>query len=190
MIELRIHGRGGQGAVLASEMFVDTLLREGKHAASFPFFGFERRGAPVVAFLRFDQKPILQKDQIYRPDCLVVMDNTLFKAVDVFQGIKSGGILVLNESRDPSALSLPPQIQKLGLVDATRISMETINTFIPNTAMLAALCKTTGWAGYGSLKKAVSESMDRRILKNNLIILERAFRETRIYERRGEGAWK
>ncbi|MDD5207483.1 MAG: 2-oxoacid:acceptor oxidoreductase family protein, partial [Desulfobacterales bacterium] len=116
MIELRIHGRGGQGAVLASEMFVDTLLREGKHAASFPFFGFERRGAPVVAFLRFDQKPILQKDQIYRPDCLVVMDNTLFKAVDVFQGIKSGGILVLNESRDPSVLSLPPQIQMLGFV--------------------------------------------------------------------------
>lgn len=189
MIEIRLHGRGGQGVVLASEMFVDALLKEGKHAASFPFFGFERRGAPVVAFLRFNNRPILQKDQIYYPDCLVVMDNTLFKAVDVFQGIKENGILILNESRDPSELTIPPQIRKIGIVDATRISMETIHTFIPNTAMLGSLCRTTGWAAYESLARAVTESMDRRILKNNLVIMERAFRETRVFERHGEEAW-
>lgn len=189
MREIRIHGRGGQGVVLASEMFVDALIREGRYAASFPFFGFERRGAPVVGFVRFHDSPIRQKDQIYHPDAVVVMDSTLFKAVDVYQGLKPGGILVLNENKDPEELSIHPGVQKAGFVDATRISMETIRTFIPNTAMLGALCKTTGWVELSSLVKAVSDGMDRRILKKNLQIMERAYEETRVYER-GEKGWR
>ena len=188
MIEIRIHGRGGQGVVLASELFVDALIREGRYAASFPFFGFERRGAPVVGFVRFHDQPIRQKDQIYRPDAVVVLDSTLFKAVNIYEGLKPGGTLVVNENKTLGELSIHSAVQKAGVVDATRISMETIRTFIPNTAMLGALCKTTGWVKFDSLVKAVSDGMDRKILKKNLLIMERAFEETRVYER-GEKGW-
>ena len=188
MIEIRIHGRGGHGVVLASEIFVSALIREGKYAASFPFFGFERRGAPVVGFVRFDDKPIRQKDQVYHPECVVVTDGTLFKAVSVYQGIQPNGVLVLNETRAPSEISLPPEVHRVGLVDATRISMETIHTFIPNTAMLGALCRTTGWVRFDSLVKALKEGLDRKILKKNLLIMERAFQETRVLDSSG-GTW-
>ncbi len=145
MKEIRIHGRGGQGVVLASEIFVNAAVKEGKHAASFPYFGFERRGAPVFGFVRFDTQPIRQKDQVYHPDCLVVFDHTLFKAVDIYQGIREHGILVLNASEPIPDIPLAPQIEVLGLVDATRISVETVGSFIPNTAMLGALARVTGW---------------------------------------------
>ena len=158
MKEIRVHGRGGQGVVLASEIFVGALIKEGKYAASFPFFGFERRGAPIVAFARFDERPIWQKDQIYAPDCVVVMDSTLLKAVDVYQGLKPGGVVVLNACRDIETLDLPPEVEQVGLVDATAICLDTLKAFIPNTAgnhderylpgSLALLC--AGSVGSGS----------------------------------------
>jgi 2-oxoacid:acceptor oxidoreductase gamma subunit (pyruvate/2-ketoisovalerate family) len=190
MIEIRVHGRGGQGVVLASEILVNALIKEGKFSACFPFFGFERRGAPVAGFIRFDGKPIRQKDQIYYPDCVVVMDGTLFKAVNVFQGIKEAGILVLNETKAPSELTIPRGIQKVGVVDATRISMETIQAFIPNTAMLGAVCRTTGWVGLDSLRKAAAEALGPKILKKNLQMMERAYQETNVFESAGEGQWR
>jgi 2-oxoacid:acceptor oxidoreductase gamma subunit (pyruvate/2-ketoisovalerate family) len=110
MKEIRVHGRGGQGVVLASEIFVNALIKEGKYAACFPFFGFERRGAPVFGFIRFDEKPIRQKDQVYTPDCVVVMDSTLFKAVNVYQGIKDQSTLVLNDRRLISDLTFPSEV--------------------------------------------------------------------------------
>ncbi len=189
MIEIRLHGRGGQGAVLASEIFVNALIKEGRYAACFPHFGFERRGAPVTGFIRFDDKPIRQKDQIYYPDCVVVMDATLFNAVNVYQGIKASGILVLNETKAPSGLAIPGEIQKVGLVEATRICVETINAFIPNTAMLGALCRTTSWVRLESLLKATKEILPPKILKKNLYIIERAYDETKIFESAGEGRW-
>jgi phenylglyoxylate dehydrogenase gamma subunit len=123
MKEIRVHGRGGQGVVLASEIFVNALIKEGKHAACFPYFGFERRGAPVVGFIRFDQSPIRQKDQIYHPDCVVVMDGTLLRAVNIYQEIKEQGVLILNESKTLSEITIPGEVRRAGLVDATRISM-------------------------------------------------------------------
>jgi pyruvate ferredoxin oxidoreductase gamma subunit/phenylglyoxylate dehydrogenase gamma subunit len=94
---------------------VSPLIKEGKHASCFPYFGFERRGAPVVGFIRFDEKPIRWKDQIYHPDCLVAMDETLFKAVSIYQGIKENGILVLNEKRDLAELTIPSGIRGSGI---------------------------------------------------------------------------
>lgn len=189
MKEIRLHGRGGQGVVLASEIFVNALIKEGKYAACFPFFGFERRGAPVFGFIRFDERPIRQRDQVYFPDCVVVLDNTLFKAVDVYQGIKENTIVVLNESRGLEELTFPSKVRKIGLVDATRISLEIINTFIPNIAMLGALCRTTGWTSLGALVKSVREGLDPKIRQKNLEILERAFEETKIYELGEDGIW-
>jgi len=190
MKEIRVHGRGGQGVVLASEIFVNALIKEGKYAACFPFFGFERRGAPVFGFIRFDEKPIRQKDQVYTPDCVVVMDSTLFKAVNVYQGIKDPSTLVLNESRGIEGVTLPSEVRTVGLVDATRISLETIKTFIPNTAMLGALCRTTGWTSLRSLVKSVRENLPPKIRQKNVEMLERAYEETRIVERDEEGRWR
>lgn len=176
--------------VLASEIFVTALIKEGKHAACFPYFGFERRGAPVAGFIRFDEKPIRQKDQIYYPDCVIVMDGTLFKAVNVYQGIKRDGILVLNETKAATELSMPAEIQRVGVVDATRISMETINTFIPNTAMLGATCRTTGWVELNSLLTAAAEALEPKFRKKNLEMMERAFYETNVVEPSGEERWR
>jgi phenylglyoxylate dehydrogenase gamma subunit len=182
MREIRVHGRGGQGVVLASEIFVHALIQEGRFAACFPFFGFERRGAPVFGFIRFDEKPIRQKDQVYTPDCVVVMDSTLFKAVNVYQGIKAPGTLILNDSRPLEELAFPPEIRRVGLVDATRISLDTIKTFIPNTAMLGALCRTTGWAELSSLLKSLKEAFPVAIRQKNVEMLQRAYEETKVFD--------
>ena len=189
MKEIRIHGRGGHGVVFGSQIFVSALIREGKFASCFPFFGVERRGAPVFGFVRFDEKPVRQKDQVYYPDCVVVMDGTLFKAVNVYQGIKGKSTLVLNESRGIEGLTIPENVHRVGLVDATWISLENIKTFIPNTAMLGALCRTTGWVSLRSLVKSVAESFDRKIRQKNIDMLERAYEETKICERGEDGKW-
>ena len=99
MKEIRIHGRGGQGAVIAARMLASAFVIEGKCIASFPMYGFERRGAPVVAFTRLDDKPIWGKTQVYNPDCLVVIDPTLFKLPALFTGLKRGGILIANRAQ-------------------------------------------------------------------------------------------
>jgi 2-oxoacid:acceptor oxidoreductase gamma subunit (pyruvate/2-ketoisovalerate family) len=190
MKEIRIHGRGGHGVVLGSEIFVSALIKEGKFASCFPFFGVERRGAPVFGFVRFDERPVRQKDQVYYPDCVVVMDGTLFKAVNIYQGVKENSTLVVNESRSIEELTIPANVHRVGLVDATRISLEKIKTFIPNTAMLGALCRTTGWVSLGSLVKSVSESFDRKIRQKNIEMLERAYEETKIFERGEDGKWR
>lgn len=181
MKEIRIHGRGGQGVVLASEIFVNAVVKEGKYAASFPYFGFERRGAPVFGFVRFDTLPIRQKDQVYHPDCLVVFDDTLFRAVDIYQGIRQKGILILNTKQAPSEIAVPPEIETLGLVDATGISLETVGTFIPNTAMLGVLARVTGWVGLVSLRKSLREMLSPKILKKNIQIMERAYAESVVH---------
>src|SRR5512134_3874450 len=101
MRELRIHGRGGQGAVIASKLLAAALFREGKSVQSFPAFGVERRGAPVTAFLRVSEGPILLRCEITEPDDLIVLDPTLVDAVDVAAGLKPGGSILINSDRDP-----------------------------------------------------------------------------------------
>lgn len=175
---------------MASEIFVAALVKEGKYAASFPFFGFERRGAPIVAFVRFDEKPIRQKDQIYAPDCVVSLDPTLLKAVDLYQGIKPNGIAILNETREIAALDLPSNIEQVGLVDATAICLDVLKAFIPNTAMVGALSKTTGWCSLESLVLSTKESLPARVRALNVETLKRAYHETKVFRRGGNGQWR
>ena len=190
MKEIRVHGRGGQGVVLASEVFVHALIKEGKYAASFPFFGFERRGAPIVGFIRFDERPIRQKDQIYHPDCVVVMDSTLLKAVNVYQGIKPRGIVVLNnESLEMEKLDLPSEVEQVGLVDATTICLETIKTFIPNIAMVGALCRTTGWVTPDALIVSIEENLPTPLHSSNVEMLRRAYEKTQVFRKGEDGRW-
>ncbi|MFQ6090097.1 MAG: 2-oxoacid:acceptor oxidoreductase family protein, partial [Candidatus Bipolaricaulia bacterium] len=106
MKEIRFHGRGGQGAVVASQILASALFKEGKYVQSFPAFGVERRGAPVAAFIRVDEEPILLRCEIYRPDHVVVLDPTLIAAVDVATGLKGGGWVLINSDREPAEFDL------------------------------------------------------------------------------------
>src|SRR3972149_657294 len=148
--ELRFHGRGGQGAVLAAKMVASAAAKEGKCVGSFPMYGFERRGMPVVAFTRFDDEPIREKSQIYTPDCVVVVDPTLLGLPNLFDGLKPGGVLILN-SVTPLKERPCANLELSGVVNATRIAVEEIGRDIPNTALVGALAAATGWVSLDSV---------------------------------------
>jgi len=122
LIEIRFHGRGGQGAVIASNILANAAFIEKKEVQAFPYFGVERRGAPVTAFTRIDDRPIRLRQEIYEPDHVVVLDTVLMKAVNVTSGLKKGGLLVINSDKDPSKFKdVWPNV---ATVDATSIAIK------------------------------------------------------------------
>ncbi len=149
MIEIRFHGRGGQGAVVASNILAEAAFREGKDVQAFPYFGVERRGAPVTAFTKIDENPIRVRSQIYEPDYVVVLDQSLLRSIDVAQGIKPGGLILVNIDKRPGEIRKEIKSQvKLATVDATGIALRhTLGTKaapIVNTAILGAFARITG----------------------------------------------
>lgn len=160
MIEIRFHGRGGQGAVTAANILAEAAFLEGKYVQAFPFFGVERRGAPVTAFTRIDEKPIRIKTQIYEPDIVVVLDPSLLETVDVTAGLKEEGIVIINteKSKDEILEKLKKKPKKLALVDATTIALETLGLPITNTAILGAVAKATGLVNIESVEKAIKDT--------------------------------
>jgi len=158
MIEIRIHGRGGQGAVVASEVLADAVFQEGKYVQSFPAFGVERRGAPVTAFTRIDDAPIRIRTQIYTPDHIMVLDPTLLEVVDVTAGLKDGAWILINSTRSPQAFTFPGRY-RVATVDANAIAVKyhlgPRNAPIVNTAILGAFSRLTGIVGLEALSDAV-----------------------------------
>jgi len=142
MRELRIHGRGGQGAVIASKLLAAALFKEGRSVQSFPAFGVERRGAPVTAFLRISEGPILLRCEITEPDDLMVLDPTLVEAVDVSVGLKPGGSILINSERDPLTYTRLREKYRVATVDASGIArahgIGSKTQPIVNTAILGA----------------------------------------------------
>jgi 2-oxoacid:acceptor oxidoreductase gamma subunit (pyruvate/2-ketoisovalerate family) len=179
MKEIRIHGRGGQGAVLAARMLASAFVAEGKFVASFPMYGFERRGAPVVAFTRIDDKPIREKTQIYNPDCLVVIDPGLMKIPALFSGLKPAGVLILN-SPQPIKGRPNDNLKIGGVVNATQIAVDEIGRDIPNTCLLGAFAAATGWLGLPSLLSCLEDYLGGEILQRNIRSAERGFREVEV----------
>lgn len=155
--EIRLHGRGGMGAVKAGEVLVYASVKAGKYGNSIPFFGFERQGAPVTSFVRLDDNPIRPKNQVYNPNGLIVMDHTIIKAIDVFEGIMEGTALVINSPSELEELKLSQKITTIGILDATKLSMEMFGRAIPNTFMLGAFVKTTGWVELSYVKERCGE---------------------------------
>lgn len=151
MYEIRIHGRGGQGAVMAAKILAKALVEEGKVAKAIPAFGFERRGAPVSAFLRFDDRPIRQVTNIYHPDGVICLDPTLPRAVNIFEGINPAASYVQATRKTIDQLTVPANVTKVGLCDAVGLAMEIIGRPITNTIMLGAFAKTTGIVSLESL---------------------------------------
>lgn len=151
MQEIRLHGRGGQGLVKASHLVVKTAVETGHYGQFIPFFGVERKGSPVFGFLRLSEEEIRRKTQVYEPDVLIILDDTLVHLPATYAGLKEGGTVVINSVHDAAALQIPEQAGKVAIVDATTIAMEEIGRSIPNTAMLGAFAKATGLADAGKL---------------------------------------
>jgi len=183
MYEIRFHGRGGQGAVLAAKILAKGLVEEGRFVKAIPSFGFERRGAPVAAFLRFDDKVIRQTTNIYHPDCIVCLDPTIPRTVDIFSGINPDGILVQATKKSIDQLKVPETITKVGLCDAFRIALSLFGRAITNSIMLGAFAKTTGLVSLDSLQKGMESVAfrDAALEKNNEAI-ERGYNETRVFD--------
>jgi phenylglyoxylate dehydrogenase gamma subunit len=164
MFEIRIHGRGGQGAVLASSILAQAFVDEGKFVVAIPSFGFERRGAPVSACLRMDGREIRSMTNIYRPDCVICIDPGLPRMVDIFAGLKPGGTLVQASGRRPEAIACPATVDTLGLCDAVKIALEIFGRPITNSIMLGAFARTTGVVSLDALILTVSKIARKSIL--------------------------
>ena len=149
MIEIRIHGRGGQGAVIGGKILATAVFSEGKSVQAFPSFGVERRGAPVTAFVRIDDHQINLRHQIYYPDHLIVLDSTLMNNPSIFDGFKPGGIILINTRLDPDAFRKNPRLGQnhIATVNANAIAIRhrvgSATSPIVNTAILGAFCKVT-----------------------------------------------
>lgn len=179
MQEIRIHGRGGQGAVIAGEILIGALAKEGKSGASFPTFGFERRGAPVTAFVRLDDSPIRERTQIYNPNCLVVLDPVQVKWPQTFAGVKQNAILVVNSAHSLSEHP-HPNIVLAGIIDATRIALEEIGRDAVNTAILGAFAGTTGWVSMEAVISALELYFSGKLLETNIRCVRRGYQEVNL----------
>ena len=146
MIEIRWHGRGGQGAKTASLLLADAAFNTGKYIQGFPEYGPERMGAPITAYNRISDTPIRIHSNIYEPDYVVVVDDTLLESVDVTAGLKEDGAIVINTTKDGEELkkSLKGYKGKIYTIDARKVSMATLGKYFPNTPMLAAIVKVSG----------------------------------------------
>ncbi len=180
MIEIRLHGRGGQGAVTSAELLAQAAINEGKYAQAFPSFGPERRGAPVVAFCRISDEPIRLRTNIYHPDLVLVLDPSILRLVNVGAGLKKGGALITNTKYSSDEIRKELGIKhKLATVDASKIAQEELGVPITNTTMLGALLKTRELVPVDSLIPPLEKRFGR-IAARNINAFRRAFKETEI----------
>jgi pyruvate ferredoxin oxidoreductase gamma subunit len=180
MLEIRWHGRGGQGAVTSVEMLALTAIGEGKYAQGFPSFGPERRGAPVAAFNRIDDKQIKVRSAVYKPDVVVVLDSSLVGLVNVTEGLKPDGTLVVNTPKSPEEMKKELNFKgRVATVDASKIAWEELGVPITNTTMLGALIKVLGSVKLDSVKEPMEHRFGR-IAKKNLAALKKAYEDVKI----------
>ena len=180
MLEIRWHGRGGQGAVTSVELLALSAIEEGKYAQGFPSFGPERRGAPVTAFNRVDDKQIKIRSGIYHPDVVVVLDESLVGLVDVAEGLKPTGMLLVNTTKTLAELKKNIRFEgRIATCDGTGIAWKELGVPITNTTMLGALVKLTGAVKLESLDSPLKERFGR-IAPKNQTAAKRAYEEVRI----------
>lgn len=184
MIEIRFHGRGGQGAVTSVELLALAAINEGKFAQGFPSFGPERRGAPVLAFCRVDDRHIRLRCKIANPDVVVVLDPSLIRIQNPPADLKEGGIIVLNTPKTPAEVRQEYGFKHtLALVDANRVAREVLGVPIVNTTMMGALIRATGVVKLESVEQPLKERFGPLAVKN-FNALKAAFEQTVIEERR------
>jgi 2-oxoacid:acceptor oxidoreductase gamma subunit (pyruvate/2-ketoisovalerate family) len=175
--EIRIHGRGGQGAVTAAQLLAHAAFLEGKRVQAFPYFGAERRGAPVKAFARISDEPILLHSQIYNPDYVIVFSPSLMRVVDVTEGLKQEGVVLMNTTSKPEEVDLNGW--RIATVDATGIAIE-LNLLVAgfpvvNTAIVGAFAKATEEIKLESFLKTIKETWSGKAGENNAKAAEFAY---------------
>jgi 2-oxoacid:acceptor oxidoreductase gamma subunit (pyruvate/2-ketoisovalerate family) len=162
MVEIRFHGRGGQGTVVASKILADALAKEGNFVQAYPEFGVERRGAPVFAFIRIDDKTIYDKSRIYNPDHVVVVDPTLVDVIDVTEGLKEGGLIIINSDKKPGEFKFPEKF-RVATINATEIAVKhklgSLAAPIVNTAIVGAVVRLLNLTKIESLLQAIREGI-------------------------------
>ena len=180
MIQVRIHGRGGQGVVTAAEMLSIAAFREGRHAQAFPSFGSERTGAPVVAFCRIDDHEIRSHEPVVAPDVLIIQDPTLLHQVDVFDGFGPDGYLIVNTSRSFSELGLDELVARLRperriTLRASEIARAIVGRPLPNAVLLGAFAALTGLVSMDSVAAAIGEKFSGAVAERNVAGAMRAY---------------
>jgi pyruvate ferredoxin oxidoreductase gamma subunit len=186
MIEIRWHGRGGQGAKTAALLFADAALAVGKHVQAFPEYGPERMGAPVQSFNRMDDQPIMMHCPVRSPNVVVVLDPTLMASVNVTAGLGKDGTLLVNTGLSAAEIRNSVRFDgRICTVDASKISEETIGKKIPNTPMLAALVKVTGVLDFDSMMDDTQKKLAKKfahrpeVIEGNIQSMKRAAQEVK-----------
>jgi len=177
MISIRIHGRGGQGAVTAAELIAMAAFHQGKFAQAFPFFGVERQGAPVESYCRISEEKITLRSQIDQPDYLIIQDTSLIKNPNTFKGIKPTTLAIINSQKSATELDLPQGLKAI-TVSATSIALEILGKPIINTALLGAFAGATEVIDLPALKKAVQEKFSEKskeLVEKNIKIVTTAY---------------
>lgn len=173
MLQIRIHGRGGQGVVTAAEMLSVAAFEQGRHAQAFPSFGSERTGAPVVAFCRIDERDIRLREPVMAPDVLIVQDPTLLHQVDVFQGLKPDGWVLINSRHSFDALGLAEvarryRHERLTTVPATEIALEHIGRPLPNAVLLGGFAALAGLVTLDAVVHAIRHTFSGAVAEQNV----------------------
>ncbi len=187
LIEIRWHGRGGQGAKTASLLLADAAFNTGKYIQGFPEYGPERMGAPITAYNRISNNPITIHSNIYEPDYVVVVDDTLLDSVDVTSGLKSSGAIVINTTQDADYIKsrLNNYSGKVYTIDARKISIDALGRYFPNTPMLAAIVKISGVMTDEELLEDMKSSFKHKfskkpeVIEPNMKALEVALKEVK-----------
>ncbi len=180
MFQVRIHGRGGQGVVTGAEMLSIAAFLEGKHAQAFPSFGSERTGAPVVAFCRIATKEIHLREPIMAPDALIIQDPTLLQSVDVFQGLKKDGYILLNSGRGFDALGIGEFVadfkpERICCLPATEIAIKHLGRPMPNAVLLGGFAAISGAITLESVHAAIRDKFSGKVADANVAAATDAF---------------
>jgi pyruvate ferredoxin oxidoreductase gamma subunit len=174
MIEIRIHGRGGQGSVTAAELLAVAAFDDGREAQAFPAFGVERRGAPVLAFCRISDEPIRLRSQIYEPDYVIVQDPTLMETVNVLAGLKPGGTVLINTERPASELGVKTSARVV-TVPATQIALEELGRPIMNTAIVGAFSGISGAISFEAIERSIRHRFAGELGEKNVAAARKAY---------------
>lgn len=182
MEQIRIHGRGGQGVVTAAEIIALAAFYEGQESTAFPSFGVERSGAPIQSFARLDNKPIITREQIYKPTVLIIQDATLIDTADVFYGSTDKTIVIINSTLNKWP-ALKNKFKHLYFTPATEIALEIFGRNIVNTVILGAFAKHTGLVSLEALKKAIREKFKDKgqaIIDKNILAVTKDYEKTEV----------
>lgn len=180
MLQIRIHGRGGQGVVTAAEMLSIAAFAQGRHAQAFPSFGSERTGAPVIAYCRIANQPIRLREPIVAPDVLIVQDPTLLHQVDVFQGLKPDGFVLINSKKTFPELGLADiearfRHERLTTVPATEMALKHLGRPLPNAVLLGGFAALSGLITLDAVAHAIRDKFAGRVAEGNIAAAAEAF---------------